>query len=187
MTEDLNTPENALRALLAGGPLKSREVLTTLGEGQLSAKQIRRAREKVGVLIERAGSGATMHSTWSLPDLPKPHVEQQRGAGDNPLPAAFVPITESIATTAPDGATEAGPPAPVSTAVSTLHPRRAARSAATGRRPALSPETEAMMLACGACGIPVKVRQVDARQVRARQVRTSVRTEAKPVADLAPR
>ena len=206
MTQHLNTPEAALRDLLASGPRNSREVLAIMGERQLSAKQIRRAREKLGVLIERAGSGTAMHSTWRMPDLSKPHVEKQHRAPGYGLPVAFVPITESISATVPDGVTEAGvtarltadaahpPPAAqrvstatVSTAVATVQARRAARPAATGRRPALSPETEALVAACRARGIPVTVRQVDARRVRNRQVRTLVRTEARPVEDPAPR
>ena len=205
MTQHLNTPEAALRALLAGGPLNSREVLATLGELQLSAKQIRRAREKLGVLIERAGSGTTMHSTWRLPDLSKPHIVQRRSARDRPLHGAFVPIAESITATAPDGATEAGLRArltagaahpfpapqrgssvPVATAVATAQARRAARPSATDRWSALSPETVALVLACKARGIPVKVRQVDARQMRTQLVRTPVRSEAKPVEGPAP-
>ena len=206
LNQHQNTPETALRTLLAGGPRNSREVLATLSMSQLSAKQIRRAREKLGVLIERAGSGTTMHSTWRLPDLPKPHIGQSRNARDSPLPGAFVPIAESMAATAPDGVTEAGLPArltagaahpipapqrgsgvPVATAVATVQARRAASPSATGLRRALSPETEALVAACKARGIPVRVRQVDARQVRTPQVRTLVRTEGHPVEEQAPR
>ena len=55
-----------LRALLADGPKLSREVADALGAEGFTTKQIRRAREREGVVIERAGSGRAMRSTWRL-------------------------------------------------------------------------------------------------------------------------
>ena len=55
-----------LRALLAEGPKPSREVADALGAEGFTPKQIRRARELEGVVIERAGNGRAMRSTWRL-------------------------------------------------------------------------------------------------------------------------
>jgi len=55
-----------LRALLADGPKPSREVAAALGGEGFTPKQIRRAREQEGVVIERAGNGRAMRSTWRL-------------------------------------------------------------------------------------------------------------------------
>lgn len=57
-----------LRALLANGPRNSRDLLADLERRGATPKQIRRAREKLGVTVQRFGFGNTMRSTWSLPD-----------------------------------------------------------------------------------------------------------------------
>lgn len=67
--DQLTEPEIALRNLLAGGPRTSREVRDAMAIRQFSEKQTRTAREKQGVVIERAGSGLAMHSTWHLPGV----------------------------------------------------------------------------------------------------------------------
>lgn len=54
--------------MLSRGPRHSREVLAELAAQGFTAKQLRRARERQGILIERAGNGLAMHSTWRLPD-----------------------------------------------------------------------------------------------------------------------
>lgn len=56
-----------LHTLLAKGPRNSRDVLAELAALKFTPKQARRARERLGVLIERAGNGRAMHSTWRLP------------------------------------------------------------------------------------------------------------------------
>jgi len=55
-----------LRTLLAEGSKPSREVAAVLGAEGFTPKQIRRAREREGVVIERAGNGRAMRSTWRL-------------------------------------------------------------------------------------------------------------------------
>ena len=55
-----------LRTLLAEGSKPSREVAAVLGGEGFTPKQIRRARELEGVVIERAGHGRAMRSTWRL-------------------------------------------------------------------------------------------------------------------------
>jgi hypothetical protein len=57
-----------LRALLENGPRNSRDLLADLERRGATPKQIRRAREKLGVTVQRFGFGNTMRSTWSLPD-----------------------------------------------------------------------------------------------------------------------
>lgn len=63
----LPTCDALLRDMLAGGPRQSREVLAELAALGFTTKQVRRARERQGVLIERAGNGLAMRSTWRLP------------------------------------------------------------------------------------------------------------------------
>ena len=53
--------------LLAAGPLNSRAVQLAMAARQFTPKQVRRARERLGVVVARAGQGRTMHSSWSLP------------------------------------------------------------------------------------------------------------------------
>ena len=81
MNQHLSQAEEWLRSLLHGGPRNSREVLASMMEREFSPKQVRRARERQGVLIERAGSGSAMHSVWRLPAcIP----EGASAAGDAP-------------------------------------------------------------------------------------------------------
>lgn len=98
----MSAPEIAITEMLAGGPLDSRAVVAGMVERGFSPKQTRRARELLRVVIERAGSGASMRSTWRLPEVAE-HCEESprqldRGAeyldpGDSaPQPRrAFVP------------------------------------------------------------------------------------------------
>jgi len=55
-----------LRTLLAEGSKPSREVAAVLGAEGYTPKQIRRAREHEDIVIERAGNGRAMRSTWRL-------------------------------------------------------------------------------------------------------------------------
>ncbi len=67
-TPEMSEVDVALRALLAQGARDSREVLAAMAERGLSPKQVRRAREKLGVVVARHGDGAAMRSTWYLPE-----------------------------------------------------------------------------------------------------------------------
>lgn len=62
------SPADVLREALAAGPIASRDVLTLLGAQGLTPKQLRRARERLGVVVERSGSGKSMRSVWRLPE-----------------------------------------------------------------------------------------------------------------------
>ena len=68
MPECLRPSDSYLRELLAAGPRNSREVLAAMVDREFSPKQVRRARERQGILAERAGRGKTMHTIWRLPD-----------------------------------------------------------------------------------------------------------------------
>jgi len=59
-------PEATLLAILAGGPMLSNDVKARMAQLGFTAKQIRAGRERAGLLVTRAGSGATMHTTWEL-------------------------------------------------------------------------------------------------------------------------
>lgn len=59
--------ETALKDLLATGPRQSRDVTATMTRQGMTAKQVRRARERMGIVICRSGNGASMRSTWALP------------------------------------------------------------------------------------------------------------------------
>jgi hypothetical protein len=73
MTQHLSPTESCLRELLADGPRLSREVLASMAARGITPKQVRRARELLGVVTQRAGSGTSMHSVWSLPPS-KPNI-----------------------------------------------------------------------------------------------------------------
>lgn len=62
------SPADVLREALAAGPTASRDVLALLGAKGLTPKQLRRARERLGVVVERSGSGKSMRSVWRLPE-----------------------------------------------------------------------------------------------------------------------
>ena len=85
--------ERVLGALLLDGSRDSREVLATMANRGLSPKQVRRAREKLGVVVERHGNGAAMRSTWCLPE-PAIH------AHDDEAPVARI-VTTKASTKAP--------------------------------------------------------------------------------------
>jgi hypothetical protein len=59
--------ERKLRAFLAEGSRLSSEVIAAMAEAGFTPKQIRRAREKLGVQITRTGYGGNMRSSWALP------------------------------------------------------------------------------------------------------------------------
>ena len=86
---------DALRAALSGGIRNSREVLAELGALGFSAKQIRRARERLGVLTKRQGRRADMRSMWALP-MPQlaPEVVSEtspaRARDAEPIPPAYL-------------------------------------------------------------------------------------------------
>ena len=62
--------EIVLRALLSEGPRNSREVLAELADRSFTAKQVRRARERQGVVMARDGFGPATRTTWRMPMLP---------------------------------------------------------------------------------------------------------------------
>lgn len=66
----MSPPEVLLHTLLLPGPSPSREVLASMAAQHFSPKQVRNARERLGVVAERSGNGANMRSTWRLPDGP---------------------------------------------------------------------------------------------------------------------
>lgn len=70
MNQPTSPPEICLRSLLSAGPRNSRDVLAAMTALQFTPKQVRRARERQGIVVERSGNGADMHSTWRLPDDP---------------------------------------------------------------------------------------------------------------------
>lgn len=81
MNHNTSPPEICLLSLLRDGPRNSREVLAAMSAQQFTPKQVRRARERQGVLIERSGNGADMHSTWRLPGNT---AAVAAGVGDTP-------------------------------------------------------------------------------------------------------
>lgn len=60
-------PIEALRRLLARGRLASKDATAAMVGLRFSPKQVRTARERLRVVVTRAGSGVTMHSMWELP------------------------------------------------------------------------------------------------------------------------
>lgn len=78
----------ALAVILRAGPLDSRTALATMAEQGLTPKQVRRARERLQVVIERRGHGAQMRSTWRLPDG---GMGGAVGATEAPPPARAMP------------------------------------------------------------------------------------------------
>lgn len=61
--------EIVLRALLADGPRASREVLADLGARDFTPKQVRGARVRQGIVMEREGFGPATRTTWRMPML----------------------------------------------------------------------------------------------------------------------
>ncbi len=69
-----NAAEARLRALLRGaGPsgMLSRDAVRVMAAEGFTHKVIRRARERLGVVVNRSGFGAAMVSTWMLPVPPR--------------------------------------------------------------------------------------------------------------------
>lgn len=65
----------ALADLLAGGAIDSRSAIAVLSTTGASLKQIRSARERLGVVIERQGNGRSMRSFWALPGASEPPAD----------------------------------------------------------------------------------------------------------------
>lgn len=63
----MSQAETSLQTMLAGGPKASREVIVAMASQGITQKQLRRAREKLGVVVTRSGCGKDMRSTWGLP------------------------------------------------------------------------------------------------------------------------
>lgn len=67
MNHNTSPAEVLLYTLLVSGPSCSRDVQSLMAERQFTPKQVRHARERLGVLAERSGNGSRMRSTWRLP------------------------------------------------------------------------------------------------------------------------
>lgn len=67
MNNNMSPAEVMLRSLLVSGPSASREMLASMAAQHFTPKQVRNARERLGVVVERSGNGADMRSTWRLP------------------------------------------------------------------------------------------------------------------------
>lgn len=63
----MNPVDTRLQDLLAGGPKLSRDVIAALAAEGFTPKQLRRAREHLGVVVTRNGRGQDMRSSWGLP------------------------------------------------------------------------------------------------------------------------
>lgn len=81
MNQSTSPTEVCLRSLLSTGPRNSREVLAAMATWQFTPKQVRRARERQGIMVERSGNGAAMHSTWRLPDIAHDNKNTAAAAG----------------------------------------------------------------------------------------------------------
>lgn len=68
-TEETNedNPADCLRQILSTGPMPAKEVKKLMSDNGYSDKQTRTARQKLGVEIERKGSGKDHVSLWQLP------------------------------------------------------------------------------------------------------------------------
>lgn len=91
----MNPVDLRLRAMLAGGPLQSRDVLAVLAVEGFTPKQLRRARENIGVAVTRSGRGKDMRSFWSLradvPAVPEPVGEESIRAHPGVVRKGYVP------------------------------------------------------------------------------------------------
>ena len=65
--DDSDNPAEALRRILSTGPLTGKEAKNLMVGNGYTQKQIRNARENLSVTTARAGFGADMVVTWSLP------------------------------------------------------------------------------------------------------------------------
>lgn len=63
----LRNVDIALEAALAAGPVGKSELTASLIRQGFTEKQMRCARERLGITVKREGRGATMRSTWALP------------------------------------------------------------------------------------------------------------------------
>lgn len=68
-TDEANedNPADCLRQILSTGPMSAKEVKKLMSDNGYSDKQTRTARQKLGVEIERKGSGKDHVSLWQLP------------------------------------------------------------------------------------------------------------------------
>lgn len=68
-TDEANedNPADCLRQILSTGPMPAKEVKKLMSDNGYSDKQTRTARQKLGVEIERKGSGKDHVSLWQLP------------------------------------------------------------------------------------------------------------------------
>lgn len=92
----------ALVKLLAGGAIDSRSAIAALSTTGASAKQIRSARERVGVVIERKGYGRSMRSFWALPCIGDVTTRAPPGPRDEAVVSPPAPL-ELAALVQPDG------------------------------------------------------------------------------------
>jgi hypothetical protein len=67
LVPDSIDPTNWLRHVLLGGARDSRYVLEVGTRVGLTPKQLRRARENLGVVVTRSGCREAMRSSWELP------------------------------------------------------------------------------------------------------------------------
>ena len=63
----MSPAELRLQACLAEGPRSSRDVIAEMVTAGFTAKQIRRAREQLAVVVRRSGCRAAMRTFWSTP------------------------------------------------------------------------------------------------------------------------
>jgi hypothetical protein len=63
----MDAAETTLHGLLTGGSGLSGMLIAAMKHAGFTPKQVRRAREKLGVQITRTGHGASMRSWWALP------------------------------------------------------------------------------------------------------------------------
>ncbi len=70
MQADADECRAMVRALLDGGPRPARDVQAACRAEGFSPKQIRGARERIGVVVRREGFGTGGMSMWCLPDAP---------------------------------------------------------------------------------------------------------------------
>jgi hypothetical protein len=67
---DADNPADALRSILSEGPMTGKEAKRLMADNGYSPKQIRNAREKLGVKTRREGFGKDIQSFWELSDSP---------------------------------------------------------------------------------------------------------------------
>lgn len=86
---DSDDPGDCLRRILEDNPLESNSAKSLMKSNGYTEKQIRRAREKLGVIVVRTGSKKDVKSYWSLPTEsdesllvpPKPYSCPSLGVG----------------------------------------------------------------------------------------------------------